>query len=709
MNWCRNISLCITSTLVIFVTASAFAQSSYNRDYYSIPMSRNGNQIEHPWTGGFYNPSHQFADLDGDGDLDLIQLDLYDGSLSYFENIGSALAPIFREVHPASVIFPSVRAWFRLADIDGNGTIDVMTAGDSLNSVRIYRNEGTPQAPLFNLWIPTLRDSTGRIVFAQEQCLPAFADLDGDGDLDFFSLNPGEGTINFYQNIGSSTSINLAFRTARWQNIQICPGCGGLSPNAHGAGSMFFADIDADGDKDLFYGDLFDPGLFFYQNSGTAQVASMDSVSGHFPSSNPILTGGFNQPTLVDIDNDGDLDMFVSVLTASAYVNNFWFYRNTGTPLSYQFALESKNFLSTFDIGGQSAPALVDIDNDGDLDLFVGGLLGQVTFLRNSGSNTTASFIFEDSTFIDNYPNRFAYVPRFVDIDGDGDKDMFLAHFNGNIEFYRNAGDPSNFVFQREFTHLDSINVGFYAAADFCDIDGDGDLDLFVGSGNGRIRFYRNDGTPQVFSFTQVTTSFEGIQVSGNSKPLFGDFDGDGDFDLVVGTTDGKLVYYRNDGSPTTPMFVYITDTFVTDRGLVGEAAPFFADIDGDNDLDLFLGSYRGGLEFYQQVSTAIRTTSGRELPAAFVLHQNNPNPFNPTTTIRFELREEGRVILQVVDLLGRHVATLLDETRSAGSYQVQWNAETFGTGTYFCTLRFVPSDSRHSLLSKTLHMVLVR
>ncbi len=691
------------------MSASALAQFSYNRDYYSIPISRNGNQIEHPWTGGFYNPSHQFADLDGDGDLDLIQLDLYDGSLSYFENIGSALAPVFREVHPASVIFPSVRAWFRLADIDGNGTIDVMTAGDSLNSVRIYRNEGTPQAPLFNLWIPTLRDSTGRIVFAQEQCLPAFADMDGDGDLDFFSLNPGEGTINFYQNIGSSTSINLAFRTARWQNIQICPGCGGLSPNAHGAGSMFFADIDADGDKDLFYGDLFDPGLFFYQNSGTAQVASMDSVSGHFPASNPILTGGFNQPTLVDIDSDGDLDMFVSVLTASAYVDNFWFYRNTGSPSVYQFALESKNFLSTFDIGGESAPALVDIDGDGDRDLFVGGLLGQVAFLRNNGTSTSPSFVFEDSTFINSYPNRFVYVPRFVDIDADGDKDMFLAHFNGNIEFYRNAGSSSSFSFQREFSHLDSINVGFYAAADFCDIDGDGDEDLFVGSGNGRIRFYRNDGSPQAFSFTQVTTSFEGIQVSGNSKPFFADFDGDGDCDLVVGTTDGKLVYYRNDGSPTTPTFVYVTDTFVSDKGPIGEAAPFFADIDGDNDLDLFLGSYRGGIEFYRQISTAVPTTTERQLPQSFVLHQNYPNPFNPSTTIRFDLSEEGRVTLVVFDLLGQHISTILDAHRAPGSYQVHWNAESVGTGTYFYRLDFVPLLKGVSPSSKTLHMTFVR
>lgn len=703
------ISPIVTFALLMVVVPSVLGQPSFIRDYHGIPMFRSGNQIDHPWTGGFYNPSHQFADLDGDGDFDLIQLDVYDGSVAYFQNIGTAQSPIFRETRPTSFVFPSLRAWFRVSDIDGNGTIDLMTAGDSINSVRIYRNDGTPQSPLFNLWVPTLRDSSGRIVFAQEQCIPAFADIDGDGDLDFFSLNPGEGTINFYQNIGSAISINLAFRAARWQNIQICPGCGGLSPNAHGAGSMFFADIDADGDRDLFYGDLFDPGLFFYNNSGTPQVPSMDSVSGHFPASNPILTGGFNQPTLVDIDNDGDLDMFVSVLTASAYVDNFWFYRNTGAPSAYQFTLESKNFLTTFDIGGQSAPAFVDIDNDGDFDLFVGGLLGQVAFVRNEGANTSPSFVFEDSTFIDSYPNRFVYVPRFVDIDADGDKDMFLAHFNGNIEFYRNTGSASNFAFQREFSHLDSINVGFYAAGDFCDIDGDGDQDLFVGSGNGRIRFYRNEGTPQVFSFVQVTTSFEGIQVSGNSKPFFADFDSDGDFDLVVGTTDGKLIYYRNDGSPTTPTFVHVTDTFVSDKGPLGEAAPFFADIDGDNDLDLFLGSYRGGLEFYRQVSTAVTITTKRQLPESFVLHQNYPNPFNPSTTIEFDLREEGRVTVAVFDLLGRRVATLLEAIRASGLYQIQWNAESVGAGTYFYRIEFVPASGRVLPLPKTLPMVLLR
>ena len=74
-------------------------------------------------------------------------------------------------------------------------------------------------------------------------------------------------------------------------------------------------------------------------------------------------------------------------------------------------------------------------------------------------------------------------------------------------------------------------------------------------------------------------------------------------------------------------------------------------------------------------------------LPTQFSLWQNYPNPFNPTTAIRFEIPQSGFVSMKVFDVLGREVATLVNEEKSPGSYSVRWDATNIGSGTYFCKL----------------------
>jgi hypothetical protein len=63
---------------------------------------------------------------------------------------------------------------------------------------------------------------------------------------------------------------------------------------------------------------------------------------------------------------------------------------------------------------------------------------------------------------------------------------------------------------------------------------------------------------------------------------------------------------------------------------------------------------------------------------------QNYPNPFNPATEIRYQVPTAGRVYLKVYDILGREVATLVDQVRTAGSYTVTFNASTLASGLYF-------------------------
>jgi hypothetical protein len=75
-------------------------------------------------------------------------------------------------------------------------------------------------------------------------------------------------------------------------------------------------------------------------------------------------------------------------------------------------------------------------------------------------------------------------------------------------------------------------------------------------------------------------------------------------------------------------------------------------------------------------------------LPKQYELTQNYPNPFNPSTTIQFSIPEAGRVSLKVFNLLGQHVATLMDGVQNAGRYNVRFDASKLSTGVYFYQLQ---------------------
>ncbi len=93
-----------------------------------------------------------------------------------------------------------------------------------------------------------------------------------------------------------------------------------------------------------------------------------------------------------------------------------------------------------------------------------------------------------------------------------------------------------------------------------------------------------------------------------------------------------------------------------------------------------------GGVLTPGSVATGI-TESGATAPAAYLLRQNCPNPFNPTTSIPFEIPQRGQVRLVVFDVLGREVAVLVDGFREAGSYTVQFNGAGLASGVYLCRL----------------------
>jgi hypothetical protein len=435
----------------------------------------------------------------------------------------------------------------------------------------------------------------------------------------------------------------------------------------------------------MFYGDLFSHGVFFMRNDGSPVNPILHCATNRVPDES-MVTSGFNQPSLVDIDGDGTLDLFTGVLNIMPR-HNFWFFKNTGTPSAPTFQLQTRDALPSIDVGSSAHPAFVDIDGNGTQDLVTGTLDGKLWLFLNGGSPANPSFTLADTAY-GGISGNFTYAPVFTDIDHDGDMDLFIGRFDGKIKFYLNTGTAAAPVFTATPFLTDTINVNRNASPAFVDIDGDGDEDLFVGKANGTISFYRNTGNDTTFIPELVTSSFASAAVGEDAAPVFVFNTTRRCYDLFVGNADGKLYYYANLGDSSQPDFVLQTDHYA-DIDPLRECAPAFVDIDGDGDQDLFVGTSKGGIHYYRNdLLTGVVETPTR--PLSIELSQNYPNPFNPATEIKFVVRQDmilSHTTLRVYDILGRAVATLVDGRIQPGMHTVRWDASGSPSGIYVARL----------------------
>ena len=152
-------------------------------------------------------------------------------------------------------------------------------------------------------------------------------------------------------------------------------------------------------------------------------------------------------------------------------------------------------------------------------------------------------------------------APSFVDVDGDGDMDAFIGEWDGTINYYENTGAPLAPIFTAQTAGdnpFNTVDVGDFSTPSFVDVDADGDMDAFIGEEDGNINYYKNTGTPLAPAFTEQTAGdnpFNGVYGGWYSTPSFVDGDGDGDMDAFIGEYSGDLKYYENTGTPLAPIF----------------------------------------------------------------------------------------------------------------------------------------------------------
>ncbi len=526
--------------LVHFIVASA----SFDIINQSASAIIDGEISYQPFLGGLNYPRIEWVDLNEDGKNELFVLD-EDGCIRLYEYVFLEDSSFFEIIDTSYGGLCGIN-WFNFRDFNQDGSLEFACQSlESSNEIQIYSIINDQ----FNL-IGSILDVNNYPVISDASMVPTFADIDGDGDYDFFTGNI-IGTVTLYENVGLENNLPIfEFQSFEWQNIWIV---GPSAQNRHGASAINFIDIDLDGDLDLFWGDYFQRSIYVIYNIGDNQNPIMDTnnIISDFPFNNPIYTTGRNMPSFNDIDLDGDLDLFISVLGGDGGIqlsDNFLLYEN----IDGSFYYNSSDFMNTLDLNSNSAPQMVDIDSDGDLDLFIGQdydtstfpIRGRIHFYRNIGHGDENIFELEDDEFLGtNIGNSL--VPSFADIDGDGDFDLFIGDYNGEILFYRNLGSSSsmNFIYE---SNLENIDLQSYSIPDFSDIDSDGDLDLFIGDNSGQIYFFRNRGNAIDFDFELVDANFLSLDVGYRSAPSFADIDNDGDDDFIIGSQNQNIKIYQN-------------------------------------------------------------------------------------------------------------------------------------------------------------------
>ncbi len=262
------------------------------------------------------------------------------------------------------------------------------------------------------------------------------------------------------------------------------------------------------------------------------------------------------------------------------------------------------------DVGSFASPDLVDIDADGDLDCFVGNRIGKTVFFENIGGATNPVFAEPVTDPFGLKDVGLDAQPEFADIDGDGDLDAFIGASNGNTLFFRNDGTASlpEFVAPPKNTTnpFGITDVGSDAGPEFADIDGDGLLDVFVGAGTGVTFFFRNDGTPTVPQFIAAVPNPFNLKTGTTvSVPALADRDADGDLDMFIGKNNGNTLFFQNTGSATDPFFAApLTNPFGI-QGTPFQASPALADIDRNGTLDALIGNDDADLFLFKNVGVA--------------------------------------------------------------------------------------------------------
>lgn len=343
------------------------------------------------------------------------------------------------------------------------------------------------------------------------------ADLDGDGDLDAVIAHGSGGNLGLFENDGAGYFTNRSVGSG-FTNISVASG-------------MAAADYDNDGDLDIFISGRYTNSRL-YRNDGNLTFTDV-AVSAGIVDNGPMFGACWG-----DVDQDGHLDLYVSVRTGdNGYVGSNHMYMNNGDGTFTDQAI-------ALDVDAEGDPTLVsafyDFDRDGDEDLYLGTDKGSGGVLKNRlYQNNGGSF-----TEITTQANAQAHLDcmgiAVGDINFDGFYDLYLTNIMQGNKLLVHDGVGA-YVDQTMPAGVGSYHVGWGTL--FADFDNDTELDIYLCNMQGPNRLYRGS---QTWPLVDEGPSANVDAAADVFCVAEGDVDGDGDIDLLVGNTNGRVHLYIN-------------------------------------------------------------------------------------------------------------------------------------------------------------------
>jgi hypothetical protein len=635
-------------------------------------------------TSAFGATSVFSADIDGDGDQDVLSASFIDDKIAWYENIDGLGSFGEQQVITTS----ADGAWSVFStDLDSDGDQDVLSASSIDDKIAWYEN--TDGLGSFGeQQVITTSTNEAAYVFS--------TDIDGDGDQDVLSASAWDHKIAWYENTDGFGSFGP-------QQV--------ITTSAVGAISVFSIDIDCDGDQDILSASFVDDKIAWYENT--------DGL-GSFGPQQVITTSaaGARSVFSTDIDGDGDQD----VLSASACDDKIAWYENTDGLGSF-----GEQQIITTSAAGAWSVFSTDIDSDGDQDVLSAsssddkiawyentdglGSFGEQQVITTSANGSASVFSTDldgdgdqdvlSASWDDNkiawYENTdglgsfgeqqiittSAFVATSVfsaDIDGDGDQDVLSASWDDNkIAWYENTDGLGSFGEQQVIT------AGAYGAYSVfsTDLDGDGDQDVLSASyWDDKIAWFENTDGLGNFGTQQVITTGADWATSVFST----DIDGDGDQDVLSASMyDNKIAWYEN-----TDGLGSFGEQQVITTSAYGATSVFSTDLDGDGDQDVLSASYGDDkIAWYRNevLSSISPWEYPQSTPSTPALLTNYPNPFNPETTIAFNLTCAVQVRLTVFNISGQKVRELIDGPLLPGNHTILFDSSDLSSGVYFVQL----------------------
>ena len=698
----------------------------YFKWYDSIKVKTDVSFIDNPWAGGLNFVQVSNIDLDMDGVKDLFVFDRTGDKIRTFLKKGNAGTVSYQYAPSYEKKFPAITEWVLLNDYNCDGKGDIFCYSSVGGGFDVYKNISTlstglqfqkvvtqqlsayfPDAP------PTSPCSLAKRcnLYVSPVDIPAFSDIDNDGDLDVVTFDIVSGShMVYHKNMSRElyqSCDSLIFQVANhcWgyatehaltndytlhdtcidnvNNPQLVPD--EAVSRRHSGSCELCVDLDADGDKDFVVGDISFNNLTMLTNGGTPTNANFTKIDVAFPASNgsnvPVNMTIFPCPFFVDVNGDGKRDLLVSP-NAPNNCENFTslsYYKNTGADNAPIFEFVQGNLLQDqmIDLGEGAYPVFFDYNNDGLLDLFIGnyGYYNQPTqksklaLFRNTGTLTSPRFELITRDYADlSAMELLNIVPTFGDLDGDGDADMIIGDYRGNLSYFQNkapAGAEAQFLLLKtELPHglnNRTIDVGDFATPQIIDMDHDGKNDLVIGARNGKLAYYHNNGKgTSVPSFDSITHFLGEVSIT---KPGYFSLyahpfifkDKSGVTKMLVGSLDGYLNLYEDIDNNLGGKFKLVDKTY-QDIFQGTRTAPSGADIDNDGYMDLIVGNYQGGVSFYKGVSKNIIGIDAYD-PFLDFNFELFPNPATNSVTIRINDEHNSLFLLEVYNLMGQYIS----------------------------------------------------